>query len=79
MVFFLSLISKEENKKKSKISIRYKNIIYRKYIMFNFIIQFFSTSKTSETNNQKFCNIYNKQYRSAYNKLWIEKLRNNTP
>ena len=42
--------------------------------MLNFIVNFFNKNQ-----NQNLCNIYNKQYRDSYNKLWIEKIRNYRP
>jgi hypothetical protein len=55
--------------------------------MFNFIINFFNKhnetkhneTKHNETTNENFCNIYNEQYRSSYNKLWIKQIRNYYP
>lgn len=60
--------------------------------MFNFIINFFNLNqnqneneKQNEKQNEKrkqkdnFCNIYNEQYIDAYNRLWIQKIRNNHP
>ena len=53
--------------------------------MFQFIITFFNKKQASEqaqkTRNKKdnFCNIYNKQYRDAYSRLWIKKIQNYNP
>jgi hypothetical protein len=52
--------------------------------MFKFLFNFFN--KTQDQNltkgqnkKENFCNIYNEQYRGAYNKLWIKKIRNYYP
>ena len=52
--------------------------------MFHFIITFFNKKQTSDqaqvrTNTDNFCNIYNKQYRDAYSRLWIKKIQNYNP
>ena len=44
--------------------------------MFNFIINFFKKNQNQKDN---FCNIYNEQYRNAYNRLWIKKIRKDWP
>lgn len=56
--------------------------------MFNYIINFFTKSQsevkkdnqTQPHNKEKQNNhLFNEQYRRAYNKLWIEKIRNYHP
>jgi hypothetical protein len=50
--------------------------------MFNYIINFFKKGQSEikkdnqiQNNNQ----LFNEQYRNAYNKLWIKKIRNYYP
>jgi hypothetical protein len=50
--------------------------------MFNYIINFFTKSQSEikkETQTQPHNHLFNEQYRNAYNKLWIEKIRNYCP
>jgi hypothetical protein len=50
--------------------------------MFNYIINFFtkSQSEIKKDNQSQYQNqLFNKQYRNAYNKLWIKKIRNYYP
>ena len=56
--------------------------------MLNFIINFFNKKQEQEqekkqeqkqVQKENFCNIYNEQYRNAYNRLWIKKIRNYYP
>ena len=52
--------------------------------MFNYIINFFKKSqsevKKQPHNEEKQNNhLFNEQYRRAYNKLWIERIRNYHP
>ena len=52
--------------------------------MFDFIFYFFNKTQASDqpqagTKRDSFCNIYNKQYRDAYSRLWITKLQNYNP
>ena len=58
--------------------------------MFNSIINFFNKKQNqdqeqnlnlNQDQNQKvnFCNIYNEQYRDAYNRLWIKEICNYYP
>ncbi len=49
--------------------------------MFNFFINFFNKSQNqNDIFNKQYSNdIFNKEYRKAYNKLWIEQLRNYSP
>ena len=50
--------------------------------MFNYIINFFTKSQSEIKNNNQTQNnnhLFNEQYRNAYNKLWIKKIRNYYP
>ena len=50
--------------------------------MFSFIVNCFNAPKTApktETVTSDNNNLFNKQYRNAYNKLWISKLKNYRP
>jgi hypothetical protein len=44
--------------------------------MFNYIINFFTKG---QPDNQTHNHLFNEQYRNAYNKLWIKKIRNYYP
>ena len=51
--------------------------------MFNFITNFFNKNQTDQflKKNQKshLYNVYNEEYRDAYNRLWIKELRDYCP
>jgi hypothetical protein len=52
--------------------------------MFNYIINFFTKSqseinKDNQSQYQPNNQLFNEQYRNAYNKLWIKKIRNYYP
>lgn len=50
--------------------------------MFNCIINFFTKSQSEikkDNQSQHYNQLFNQQYRNAYNKLWIEKIRNYYP
>jgi hypothetical protein len=50
--------------------------------MFNYIINFFTKSQSeikNEVQIQPHNQLFNEQYRNAYNKLWIKKIRNYYP
>ena len=50
--------------------------------MFNYIINFFTKSQSEikiDNQPQHHNQLFNEQYRNAYNKLWIKKIRNYYP
>lgn len=52
--------------------------------MFNYIINFFKNNqpdiqKDTQTHPHPHNQLFNEQYRIAYNKLWIQKIRNYYP
>jgi hypothetical protein len=50
--------------------------------MFNYIINFFTKSQSEikkDNQHQHQKQLFNEQYRNAYNKLWIKKIRNYYP
>jgi hypothetical protein len=50
--------------------------------MFNYIINFFTKSQSEikkDNQHQPHNQLFNEQYRNAYNKLWIKKIRNYYP
>jgi hypothetical protein len=50
--------------------------------MFNYIITFFNKGQTEikkDNQNHHHSQLFNEQYRNAYNKLWIKKIRNYYP
>lgn len=52
--------------------------------MFNYIINFFTKTqseikKDNQVQSRPQNHLFNEQYRNAYNKLWIKKIRNYYP
>jgi hypothetical protein len=63
-----------------KYKYKYKYIVI--FIMFNYIINFFKNNQPDiqkDTQTHPHNQLFNEQYRIAYNKLWIQKIRNYYP